>query len=347
MERRISSYKGCLLGLAAGDGLGHGPERINGYLPVSAYTQMAAYGCNGLMLGLTRGQLTGTMAPPVRYIALALEEWADRQRWREGKVRCWISRSDRLDYRRCPEPEILDVLASGNLGTMEDHASALSGPGALMTALAAGLFYDPERLPRREIHRLGAESAALTHGDPEAFLSGAALAHIISRILFDGEVDLERLSREAGTMLLRRFGREYHDAVRRIRENLKKTRALAQTADRTEAISRLNGGKAHEVLATALYLCLTGSDDLQGTVGTAAAVSPGCGAVTGAILGAIRGEKSIPGIWLEQIECAGVLRELAEDMFRGCPMMKDSRIFDIEWDEKYNTVQLSCALHKK
>ena len=39
--------------------------------------------------------------------------------------------------------------------------------------------------------------------------------------------------------------------------------------------------------------------------------------------------------------------ELAEDMFRGCPMMKDSRIFDIEWDEKYNTVQLSCALHKK
>ena len=28
MERRISSYTGCLLGLAAGDGLGHGPERL-------------------------------------------------------------------------------------------------------------------------------------------------------------------------------------------------------------------------------------------------------------------------------------------------------------------------------
>ena len=340
MERRLQSYTGCLLGLAAGDGLGHGPERLNGYLPVSAYTQMAAYGCCGLLLGLTRGQLSGSMAPPVRYIALALREWADRQRWREVPVQCWISRSDRLDFRRCPEPEILDVLAAGSLGTMEDHASALAGPGALMTAVAAGLFYDPERLPRREIQRLGAESAALTHGDPEAFLSGAALAHILSRILFDGVENVDRLIWEAGAMLLRRFGREYGDAVRRIRESLGKARELAKAADRTEAISRLNGGKAREVLATALYLCLTGSGDLQGTVRTAAAVSPGCGAVTGAVLGALRGEKSIPGSWLEQLECAGVLRELAEDMFRGCPMMRGSRVFDIEWDEKYNAVQL-------
>ena len=204
-----------------------------------------------------------------------------------------------------------------------------------MTALAAGLFYDPERLPRREIHRLGAESAALTHGDPEAFLSGAALAHIISRILFDGEVDLERLSREAGTMLLRRFGREYYDTVRRIRENLKKTRALAQTADRTEAISRLNGGKAHEVLATALYLCLTGSDDLQGTVGTAAAVSPGCGAVTGAILGARYGEKALPEFYMECLEPVELLKELADDLYHGCTMEKGNKLYDLDWDRKY------------
>ena len=38
MERRLSAYIGCLLGLAAGDGLGHGPEPVNGYLPTSAPT---------------------------------------------------------------------------------------------------------------------------------------------------------------------------------------------------------------------------------------------------------------------------------------------------------------------
>ena len=55
MERSVSSYTGCLLGLAAGDGLGHGPERLNGFLNVSGFSQMAAYASNGLLLGLTRG----------------------------------------------------------------------------------------------------------------------------------------------------------------------------------------------------------------------------------------------------------------------------------------------------
>ena len=73
VDRRLSSYTGCLLGLAAGDGLGHGPDRFNGYLPTSGYTQLAAYACNGLLLGMTQGQLSGAMEPPVRYMADALK----------------------------------------------------------------------------------------------------------------------------------------------------------------------------------------------------------------------------------------------------------------------------------
>lgn len=117
MERRLSSYCACLLGLAAGDGLGHGPELLNGYLPTSGYTQVAAYACNGLLLGVTQGQLSGTMAPPVRYVALALREWAAGQLWRRQTlpVRCWISRSPRLDYRRCPELRMLDAVAKGHI----------------------------------------------------------------------------------------------------------------------------------------------------------------------------------------------------------------------------------------
>lgn len=340
MERRISSYTGCLLGLAAGDGLGHGPDRINGYLPVSAYTQMAAYGCSGLLLGLTQGQLTGTMAPPVRYIAQALAEWADRQRWRDGPVRCWISRSARMDYRRCPEPEILDVLADGHLGTMEDHASALSGPGALMTAVAVGLFFDPERLSRREIQRLGAESAALTHGDPEAFLSGAALAHILSRIVWDGETDGQKLVSQTAAMLKKRFGREYRQA-RTLGDRLLLARDLARTAvSGEEALTRIGKDTAAGCLAGALYCWLTDPADLPTALEMAARWSPAGAAILGALLGAVQGEEGIPGTLVEEIECAGVLRELAKDLYRGCPMMKGSRVFDIEWDEKYNTVQL-------
>ena len=58
------------------------------------------------------------------------------------------------------------------------------------------------------------------------------------------------------------------------------------------------------------------------------------------MLGAMYGEEAIPETWREQLECESVLRELAEDLYRGCPMMKGSRVFDIEWDEKYNTADL-------
>lgn len=341
MGRRLSAYTGCLLGLAAGDGLGQGPERLNGFLPASGYTQMAAYGCNGLLLGMTRGQMTGAMAPPVGYIAMALQEWADRQTVRSAAVRCWISRSDRLDYRRCPEPEVLDVLLGGKMGTMEDHGSALNGPGALMTAVAVGLFFDPERLPRREIQRLGAEAASLTHGAPSAFLSGAAMAHIVSRIVWDGESDFAKLSGEAGAMLRRRFGREYHQ-VQEICALFKKMRTLARwrKPGREEALRQIGGETAAQVLAGALYCCITAPGDTESAVERAALWSPAGAAVTGALLGAARGEEALPELWLEELECEGILRELAEDLHRGCPMMKGSKVFDIEWDAKYDSADL-------
>ena len=338
MERRLSSYTGCLLGLAVGDGLGHGPELLNGYLPTSGYTQLAAYGCNGLLLGLTQGQMCGIMAPPVRYIAAALQEWAVGQTWRRGTepVRCWISQSSRLDYRRCPEPGMLAVLTAGRLGTMEEHTSNLNGPGALMGAVPVGLFFDPGRLPRREIQRLGAETAALTHGDPATFLSAAAFAHIISRIVWDCCRDLELLLRETGAMLKKRFGREYRQAAE-LAAKLQMVRTLARSErfNREEALTQLGRQTAAQVLAGALYCCLTGTGAPEQIIHDAARWSPAGAAVVGAVLGAVHGEEALPQTWREELEEQSVLRELAEDMYRGCPMMKGSRVFDVEWDAKY------------
>ncbi len=340
MERRLSSYTGCLLGLAAGDGLGHGPERLNGFLPVSGFTQMAAYGCNGLLLGLTQGQLSGVMAPPVRYMADALGEWARLQLWRQGGNVCWISRSSRMEFRRFSEPELLVSLAAGRTGTMEERIGTENSPAALMTAPAAALFYDPERISRQELRRLGAEAAALTHGAPEAFLSAAALTHILSRIVFDGVTDIDRLSREAGAMLLRRFAREYHQVIR-VRAALKKARALARNKHmgRAAALVSMNGKTAQGVLAGALYLCAQDGGFAE-ILETAGRWNPAAAAVAGAILGAIGGEEVIPEELLEELECADVLRELGEDLYRGCPMMRGSKVFDIEWDEKYNGTHL-------
>jgi len=83
MALQQTSYRGCLLGMAVGDAMGYtidsrslaeiredygpngllGYDLVNGYADVTSNTQLAAFTCNGLLFGLTRGQMTGKMAP--------------------------------------------------------------------------------------------------------------------------------------------------------------------------------------------------------------------------------------------------------------------------------------------
>ena len=59
------------------------------------------------------------------------------------------------------------------------------------------------------------------------------------------------------------------------------------------------------------------------------------GCLTGAILGARMGEEALPEFYLECLEIAPVLREMADDLVQGCPMTRGSRMFDADWDQKY------------
>ena len=109
-----SSYRGCLLGLAVGDAMGYtvdnrswqeiqedygpngllGYDLVNGYADVTSYTQLAAFTCNGLLFGLTRGQMLGKMAPFIKYVCMSSREWAASQRpWgRPTRNYCWLLR---------------------------------------------------------------------------------------------------------------------------------------------------------------------------------------------------------------------------------------------------------------
>ena len=83
MALQQTSYRGCLLGMAVGDAMGYtvdnrswseiqedygpngllGYDLVNGYADVTSNTQLAAFTCNGLLFGLTRGQMTGKWLP--------------------------------------------------------------------------------------------------------------------------------------------------------------------------------------------------------------------------------------------------------------------------------------------
>lgn len=320
-----------------------GYDLANGYADVSSYTQIAAFVCNGLLLGMTHGQMTGSMEPFVRYIALGERDWAKLQKYRREpgeRVYCWVSKSDPLRARRCMDTLMLDTINRGVFGTMEEPANRFQTPGAITAAVPVGLFFDPARSGREEIQRLGAEAIAITHGNPLAFLAGSALAHIISRLSWDSERDLRGLVRETIDMLQNRFGSQYHQTAE-VCQSLHMAMSLVNShnVSESEAMEQLRCDSTVNVLAGAVYAALchpTNFDEAMITAVNHSGHSAAVGAVTGAILGTSLGTEELPEFYLECLEPVELLTELAKDMFQGCPMACGSRLYDVEWDEKYN-----------
>lgn len=369
MRLKQSCFRGCLLGLAVGDTLGYtvddlswqkiqlefGPSGLGGYNTVNmpngiaaicSHTQLAAYTCDGLLMGQSYGQSNGKMQPYVTYVRIAEREWACYQRGSQVQRNfCWVSRAQELRARRYTEPRMVDILIQKRLATMEDADNQCNTPGAVGPALAVGMFYDPGRISRAEIVRLGAEVVALTHGDPRAFVTGGALAYIISRTLWDGEKDLVKVTRETMEVLDRQFSREYPQTA-------EVNKLLAQALDQAEKpdlsplfdMQGLNCQTMPEVLAGALYACLSARGDFEACMVTAvnhSGCSSAVGAVAGAILGSMLGEKGIPkDFYLDPLEPLELLQELADDMYRGCPIQQSGGIFDDLWDRKYVHVRI-------
>ena len=362
MRDRRSHYRGCLLGMAVGDAMGYtvddrnwqeiqrdygpnglrGYDLVNGYADISSYTQMGCYACCGLLLGMTHGQLHGQMAPYVRYIWLAVHEWAKNQRCSgdAGPIFCWITRKEEMRGRHCMDGRMQDDLLQGRPGSMEEPVNRSEAAASLTMAIPVGLFFDPRRCSQQEIDRLGAEAVALTHGSPLAFLTGAAAAHLISRIAWYGKIDFVDLIQEMLDALDKQFGREYPTQTAQIRHLVEQAAGYTINPDisAAEAMNSLGCDSAPQVLAGAIYACLVCRGNFD--AGMVAAVnhsgrSAAVGALTGALLGVLRSEKTIPEFYLESLESEQIIRELADDMFQGCPMDWTSRLYDDDWDRKY------------
>lgn len=318
-----------------------GYDLVNGYAEITSHTQLAAFTANALLLGLTRGQTSGTMAPLSRYIGLGQREWAKSQRYRgiTPRLFCWLSHVRELCTRRCMDTFMLDTLGRERLGTMEEPVNKFISPGAITTAVPVGLISDSGRMPQPEVDRLAAETMALTHGGPLAFLTGSVLAHLISGLLHRPDCSLEALALDAVDAVGDQLGREYAQ-FSMIRDLVRMAVQLArmQPESPVAAMERLVCENCAQVLAGALYACLVSNGDFDVAMVTAvnhSGSSAAVGALTGAILGTWLGEDALPDFYLECLEPVDTLRELADDLARGCPMGWDSGLFDDDWDQKY------------
>ena len=344
MDDLKSAYRGCLLGLAVGDALGEpadkltwdqiredfGPQGLMGYAGdnprITSHTQLCAFTANGLLLGQTRGQLTGKMAPFARYMALAQKEWAKAQRphsRQPERTYCWVYWVDQLRRRACGDSRMLEMLAADRLGTPEEPINSLDGSGSLTAAVAAGLFgADPARL--------GAEAVALTYGHSTALLSGAIVADLLHRVIHRRGEALEKLLRESLAAIEEQFSPQFPKA-RTV------TAAVAYAMDlglkRQGSLEMLVCQTAPQVLAGAAYVLMACGDDFDAAMVMAvnhSGRSANLASLVGAILGARLGERALPEFYVDGLDVVRPLCTLADDLYHGCPSP-----MDLDWDRKY------------
>ena len=352
MEQKIQSFIGCLLGMAVGDAMGYpidkkdwtqisedyGPNGLLGYdlangdAQITSYTQLAAFSCNGMLLSAIRGSKEKYPA----YLAMSLKEWLKSQQFRGAgeKTHCWLAQVSQLRRRHCMDTRMLDALGRETLGTPEKPVMRSDTPCSLTAAIGPGMIYHPDRLTSEELCKLGCQAVAFTHGDPETFLAGGVLACAIASILHAPQVSIAKHFTNACAVVEKHMPYPQIDNVTALINraiDLSKDPELTPLA----AMSLLGCTTAAECLAGAVYASMIHPANFD--EGMIAAVnhsgrSAATGALTGAILGAKLGKDALPEFYLESLDCAAPLTELATDLAQGRQLV---RIFDDTWDQKY------------
>ncbi len=352
MEKRLSGCRGCLLGLAVGDAMGHtvdemtwdeirenygpngllGYDLVNGGASGSAYTQVAAYTANGLLIAVTRAKEELYLS----YIGLSLREWARAQHFPRDpeKSFCWVAKIPQMRVRRCKDSRMLDALRMEPLGTMEKPANRASSTGSLPGAVAVGLGCSERGISRDAVAKLGAQTVALTHGNVETFLCGSILSECIAAVLQNPEQPLGDVFGSAIENMVSHYGSRFEQA-QELADMLGGVINRCSSEDPRAVMEALRCETAPECVAGAMYACLTAGEDFDAAMILAVNHSGRSGAVgslTGAILGAKMGAEALPDFYLESLEAAPILDELASDLALCSPT---AGLFDDAWDHKY------------
>ena len=208
-----SRLRGSLLAGAIGDALGAktefdsidrireiaGPAGITDFIPayggvgrITDDTQMTLFTLEALIRAHAQQRRTGS-ADVVHSLQMAYQRWLhtqgvpwDRARGPRSEVEApdgWLVTHQELFSRRAPGLTCFGELEaygrSGVRGTIERPVNNSKGCGGVMRVAPIALWSDD----LAEVFRLGAESAALTHGHPSGYLSSGCFAVVVHELL--------------------------------------------------------------------------------------------------------------------------------------------------------------------
>lgn len=319
MARRLA----CLLGGALGDGFGHAvefdklaaiqqrfgpgglrmPQYEHGQLVVSDDTQMTLF----TLEGLTRAHLGGKTDDDdiLAQLRLSYLDWRETQGGKgRGDVASRLMKHAALHLRRSPEEACLAVLETGAMGTPENPANDSKGCGGVMRVAPLALM---PGMDAPQAFSLGMASAALTHGQPAAYLPAAVLAATLSLLL--GGQPLGAALRQAREMAVAQRGHE--TTVARLDAALEAVKHphLGQLPPRLG-----QGRTAEEALAIGLYAVLRNLDfaSVLATAANQDGNSATAAAIAGQLYGAQYGLEALPHAWIRRLDVLDALCDLME-----------------------------------
>ncbi len=332
-----SRLRGSLLAGAIGDALGAktefdsidrireiaGPDGITDFIPayggigrITDDTQMTLFTLEALIRAHAQQRKTGS-ADVVHSLQLAYQRWLhtqgvpwDRARGPQSAVEApdgLLITHHELFSRRAPGLTCFGELEaygrSGVRGTIDRPVNNSKGCGGVMRAAPIALWSDD----LAEVFRLGAESAALTHGHPSGYLSSGCFAVIVHELLH-GKRLLDAVA-TARAELVRHAGHEEQSAAL--------DAALAMEGPPTpEKLERLGQGNVGETaLSMSVYVALTTTDADSALLAAVnhSGDSDSTGSVCGNLVGAMYGEEALRKSWLDQLELREVIVGLADD----------------------------------
>ncbi len=376
--KNLDKIKGCLIGGAVGDALGYPVEflsdsqifrrygergitdyeTVNGVAEISDDTQMTLFTATALLYTKTRIMTHGAYSP-MTYMNGSYINWymtQDRSAdLSDRRIFSWLMNVEEMYSSRAPGNTCLSALQNsiiiGEKFSIDNPANNSKGCGGVMRVAPYGVYlnYDSKDT-EYSVERLGAETAALTHGHPLGYIPAAALVHIILRIANDENVTLTEAVESSIVAVSRLF--EDNEYLGDFIALMLKAMELAEDSeiDELDAIRELGEGwVAEEALAIAVYCSLRFKDSFEDAVIAAvnhSGDSDSTGAITGNIMGAYLGFGAIPERFLKNLELIDIITEIAEDMYNDCKMAQFDPYFDPVWSAKYIEMTYSPRKNK-
>lgn len=334
-----SRLRGSLLAGAIGDALGAktefdsidrireiaGPDGITDFIPayggvgrITDDTQMTLFTLEALIRAHAQRRRTGS-ADVVHSLQLAYQRWLhtqgvawDRARGPQSAVEApdgWLITHQELFSRRAPGLTCFGELEaygrSGVRGTIERPVNNSKGCGGVMRAAPIALWSDD----LAEVFRLGAESAALTHGHPSGYLSSGCFAVVVHELLH-GKPLLEAVATARAELVKHPGHEEQNDALDAA---LALARQGPPTPEKLESLGQGNVGETALSMSVYVALATTDADSALLAAVNHSGDSDSTGSVCGNLVGAMYGEEALRGGWLDQLELRDVIVGLADD----------------------------------